>query len=810
MRLTIRSFGAKLLLLSLLTSGAAILVTCATQLISQREQTRSYFQGSARAASTIVASNLSAAVSFKDKQAILEILSSLRQGEGFVAARVMDLKNEELASISVEGYDYTLIFPPNQFRGQLLSQDWIEIDAPIRFGDGESVGTLQFIADFSPYQQHLNRATSVTLTVGAAAMLVAVCLGRLAQKRILKPVVELRKVASHVSEQQDYTVRATKRSDDELGHLTETFNTMLDRIEMDNRALADANATLENRVKERTTELELATREAQQASTAKSYFLANMSHEIRTPMTAILGYSEQLLDPSISEVERLDCVRTIHRNGEHLLAIINDILDVTKIEAGRMSVERIKVNVIQIVGEVASLCRVKAIEKGLSMSINFDGGIPEFIHSDPTRLRQILVNLVNNAIKFTERGEVRVSVSAKQSDSGTWSVIFSVRDTGIGMTPEQAARLFKSFTQADESMSRRFGGTGLGLVISRSLARILGGDISVQSQVGLGSCFTAHIDGGAAEGAAMRYGVSEAECLASVQHVDVSGSVTTAAQYRLDLRMLLVEDGPDNQRFISALLRKAGAEVTIAENGAIAVEEALGALEQGRPFDVILMDMQMPVMDGYSATRLLRSKGYQGLIIALTAHAMVEDRQKCEQAGCDDYLTKPVHRVRMLERLAQIHGVGRLAQADTKELTSVAPAVPALATAAAAEKAERVSTSLSKPEIADPIYSSLEADPDFGDLVVTFAQLLDERCADLQKAVDARDESALRVLSHQLKGSAGTHGFNSIGQCARALESEVKAGNWARIETAMATLKQFCGRVRLRSAGASQGQRRAA
>jgi CheY-like chemotaxis protein/HPt (histidine-containing phosphotransfer) domain-containing protein len=413
------------------------------------------------------------------------------------------------------------------------------------------------------------------------------------------------------------------------------------------------------------------------------------------------------------------------------------------------------------------------------------------------------VNLVNNAIKFTERGEVRVSVSAAQASDGKWSIAFAVRDTGIGMTPEQMTRLFRSFTQADESMSRRFGGTGLGLVISRSLARILGGDISVQSQSGLGTCFTATIDGGTPHGVALRYGVTEAECLASVQHVDVTGAVTTAAQYRLDLRMLLVEDGPDNQRFISALLRKAGAEVALAENGAIAVEQALAAMSQGRPFDVILMDMQMPVMDGYSATRLLRSRGYQGLIIALTAHAMVEDRQKCEQAGCDDYLTKPVHRIRMLERLAQIR----------RDVGAASPASAAPASAAAAAVAPAPASDPPRTDeattIPDPIYSTLESDPDFGDLVVAFAELLGQRCADLQDAVDARDEQRLRVLSHQLKGSAGTHGFSPIGQCARVLEAEVKGGDWTRIEAAMVTLKQFCSRVRLRSPGIQHARRAA-
>ncbi len=797
MRIVLRTFGAKLMMLSLVTSGLAIIVTCATQLVSQRIQTRDYFVKSLTSAASIVTNNLSGAVSFKDKQATLEILSSLRPSEGFVAARVLDMSKQEIASISADNahsWEVLLDFD-GAWNGVSAKDKLILIRMPIRYGDGETIGELQVASDTTPAELQTRKAALLTLLVGLGAMLISATLSRILQKKISRPVVELRNAASKVTHEQDYSVRAVRQSQDELGELTDTFNTMLNRIELDNRALADANSTLENRVKERTIELESATREAQAASVAKSYFLANMSHEIRTPMTAILGYSETLLDNTISEIERLDCVRTIHRNGEHLLAIINDILDVTKIEAGRMTLEKMRISVIQIVGEVASLCRVKAIEKGLSMSIDFEGLIPESIESDPTRLRQILVNLVNNAIKFTERGEVRVIVSLHQNQDGASSVVFRVRDTGIGMTQQQLGRLFSAFTQADESMSRRFGGTGLGLVISRSLAKMLGGDVTVQSQEGLGSCFTLQVATGSLDGVGMRFGVTEAECLASIQHVDVSNNVATSMKYHLNLRIMLVEDGPDNQRFISALLRKTGAEVTVVENGALAVEQALSALASGRPYDVILMDMQMPVMDGYTATRLLRSRKYSGLIIALTAHAMVEDRQKCEQAGCDDYLTKPVQRLRMLERLAQIKQPG---QPGVQPLAVSAPAeVPvSMPIAAAVEEA---------PASSDAIYSTIELDPDFGDIVVSFARLLEERCSDLQKVVEEKNLERLKVLSHQLKGSAGTYGFNVISQGARLLEDAVKAGNWDQIQEAMINLSQLCGRVRLRSDTAFRG-----
>ncbi len=417
----------------------------------------------------------------------------------------------------------------------------------------------------------------------------------------------------------------------------------------------------------RSEELEKAHAKAEAAVHSKSEFLANMSHEIRTPMTAILGYTDLLTEPGISAGDLKNYVATIRRNGEHLLTIINDILDMSKIESGKMTIEKIECSPGQILSDVLSLLMERAKSKGLALKAELDGPIPKVIETDPTRLRQILINLVGNAIKFTDQGCIRVVVRLIDSPDGPDSSLsFDVIDTGIGMTEDQVATMFEAFLQADTTTTRKYGGTGLGLMISKRFANMLGGDLSASCESGRGCSFTATVAAGPLAGVEMIDSLDSIGVDATMDKPSVPGS---SAATSVSANVLLAEDSPDNQRLIRFVLRKAGMSVDVADNGLVAYEKALEAWRNGTPFDIVLMDMQMPEMDGYEATRNLRQEGYRGHIVALTAHAMSSDRDKCLAAGCDDYATKPINKdqlIKMIKR--QVDAVGH----DNCESNSVA------------------------------------------------------------------------------------------------------------------------------------------
>lgn len=417
----------------------------------------------------------------------------------------------------------------------------------------------------------------------------------------------------------DLTQRVAVSGKDEVAELAKTFNELTETLLATQEQLIAANE-------------------------ARTQFLANVSHEVRTPVTALQGFADLLLDPKLPRRQHDDFVETIRRNAKHLLTVLNDLLDSAKLESGQMTVESIATPIAELALDVVDLARPAAAKKALDVGATIQGSIPSVVRTDPTRLRQILTNLMGNAIKFTEQGSVRMVLS--EPKQGLLKI--DVVDTGIGIPADKLARLFMPFAQADASTTRRFGGTGLGLVLSRNLARLLGGDVTVTSEEGAGSTFSVLIR------AAAENDEPRIERLQRRSAPEPTKSKVEPARALEDRRILVVDDAPDNRRLVSFVLRRAGARVDLAENGLEGVERVVSAIDAHEAYDLVIMDMQMPVMNGYQAAAELRRRGLTLPILALTANAMQSDLSECMRAGCTDYATKPIDRENLLATIERL------------------------------------------------------------------------------------------------------------------------------------------------------------
>jgi len=664
----------------------------------------------------------------------------------------------------LHGHDGAMAFVDSDGRGWLVHS--------VRLPNGWAVLSEQ------DEQQVMVRGAQIMGTAywlaGAALFLVAI-LPWIVATRLIAPIRELTDAAGELAAGK-WDRRVPETREDELGLLAKAFNRMVVQLERGYRHIEEEVGLRTGQLRRSNDELKSAKATAEQANRAKDQFLANMSHEIRTPMTAILGFADIVLEPDQTVSDRHDSLQAIRRNARHLSELINDVLDISKIEAGQMTLEKIPCDLPQLIAQTAALVRPRVTDKGLEFRLVCDGPVPRQITTDPLRLRQILVNLIGNAQKFTEKGgiELRVYCQMPAKTGASCMVQFSVTDTGIGMSPPQMDRLFRPFTQADASTTRRFGGTGLGLSISKSLAKLLGGDIVARSQPGAGTTFTVTIDGGSVEGVEMLSALSESQLLGPAPSEAVAPTISIRG------RILLVEDGPDNQRLISLHLRRAGADVAVAENGRIAVDRI-----ETETFDLVLMDMQMPEMDGYAATAELRKRGCKLPIIALTAHALAEDRDRCLRAGCDEYLTKPIDRSKLLGTirsfLPELSPEDQAAQAaaerptafhDSPQDTPVSPVPGALVT------------------------STLAHDPDLKDLLDQFIANLPGKLTRLTDLLARNDLEELRRLVHQLKGAGGGYGFPQITEKAAAIEAQIRASAPAEILIAsVGDLADLIGRI---------------